>query len=932
MPGLLRKLFNIYPGEEKNAFLFACLGFLWALAVTAGLKFADALFLIHIGADSLPTVYILNACGMILLATVLLRAFHIVSIYHIFVSVILTGAVFYLFAYFCFAAGVGTDSSWLWFVLKIFGSLFFSVVVTAFWTFIDQYHHLQDAKRLYSLFTSMIFLGIATTGAIMHAGLIDFKHLTIGIVALLLFTSFWIRKISREVTPVHDENEFEGMGGLSTYTFRFLIQSILKSRFTLLLMAGNFMTYLLLVITEYNYLSAFDHHFDPTHTRMAGGEEDAHLTLFLGQLIAIVSMSNLIFGLFVYSRIVRRFGSSSLVPITPAILLVTFGGWQLSDSLIFPILGFFVVEGTLYVIDDSNFNLLLNGVPSKLKYKIRVMIESFFEPVGMLISATLISVPWIDSKLLGLILAGGAFVVALILKKQYFKAIYLNLADNAIHFQKSLQDWFNGMSPKEQTAAAKRLLKNLQHGNPLAQIAAAEGLLAFEDSALLKKLLVHGNIFSSSQKITLLNLIGKSCFCTDSQVLDLLHKWAYDDNYPQVKSAIHFYLARHGLLHPEKALLDLKSSDLTLRGAAIISLKKSWAYLSPTTAALNRSLAAQMLQHLLDSDEEDEICMGLTVIGVDSNPHDIDILIPFLKNHSLKIARAAAGAVAKIIDRQAIRHAPLLLSELASASDSDIRISCLNALGKIADTSLVKPIISASTHFRPSERRVAETVISKIGLRTVPTLLAITKDAAMNDRCRLLAGRILGHLALPQLRANLYEIICSETERANFYYYYNHTIQDRYPEIDLRMLSEALLSGYYSVLDFIIQLLGVAGEIEDCELLSRSLRSRNLKLRSQVVETLEKTCEIKIFRIIQPLVLELPREEKIRGYIKNGRTPLSLNELLDKMSMSSAQLDQIIAAAFKHRLNLPHWRESLRKQMLANDEIFHHFAYELLET
>lgn len=50
------------------------------------------------------------------------------------------------------------------------------------------------------------------------------------------------------------------------------------------------------------------------------------------------------------------------------------------------------------------------------------------------------------------------------------------------------------------------------------------------------------------------------------------------------------------------------------------------------------------------------------------------------------------------------------------------------------------------------------------------------------------------------------------------------------------------------------------------------------------------------------------------------------------MSASSAQIDQIIAAAMKYHLDLPNWRESLRQQMSRQDEIFHHFAYELLEA
>lgn len=932
MKAFFRRLFNIYPGEEKKAFLFAFLGFLWALGVTSGLKFADALFLLHIGAESLPIVYICTALGMFVIALILLRILHTANPHRIFHFVLFTGIVFYLFAHTCLLIAAGTEVQWLWFALRIFGTIFFAVVVTCYWTFVDQYHHLQDAKRLYSLFSSMIFLGVATTGLIMRSGLIDFQHLTLVIVCLLLFTSYWIKKITREVNPVNDDNEFDATQAQISQTFSFLFRSILDSKFTLLLMAGNFLTFVLLVITEYSYLLSFDQHFDPTHTAIAGGEEDAKLTLFLGQSLAFVSISNLIFGLFLYSRLVRRFGSSSLLIITPTILLITYSGWPLSSSLIFPLMGYLVVEGTLYVIDDSNFNLLLNAVPYKVKYKIRVIIESFFEPVGMLISALLLSVPWLDSKLLGLFLSAFLLIIALLLRKRYFKAIYLNLSENAIHFQRSLKNWFESMSFKEQKSSEFKLLAISKHGNDEARIIALEALLRLADPTILNKIINEADKLNPKGKIQFVQLIADSPFSTETLVLDRLHAWIRETQDPDLKGAVHFFLARLGLLHPDKAIQDLKSTNLILKAAAIISLKKSWAQLSPHIAALNRTLAAQQLEGLLNSDQEEEVCMGLNVLGTDFDPHDADLLFPFLRSHSRKIVRTAAASISQIANKQCLRHASLLISQLAFSKDSEVRIACLQALGKIGDSTHVKDIIAASTHFRPNERRLTETIIIKMGLRTVPTLLSIVKDTSMHDRCRILAGRILGQLALPQLRANFQEIIKVEIERAYFYFFHYQTIQSQNPETDLRMLSECLLASFHSVQDFIIQLLGVAGEIEDIELLSRSIRSPNPKVRSQVVETLEKTCEPNIYRLVLPLVSDLPTEVILNMYIKEGGKSLSLNELLDKLVESSAPLDQIIAATLKHRLNLPNWRTSLIRQMSTNEEIFHHFACELLES
>lgn len=910
------KLFHIYPGEERKAFLFALLGFLWAMGVTSGLKFADALFILHIGADSLPMAYIFTACIMVVLATFLLKAFHRFPAYRIFLFVLTIGFFFYGGAYLCMSNQIGLNSQWLWFALRIFGTVFFAVVVTCFWTFIDQYHHFQDAKRLYSLFSSMVFLGVACTGIIMRSGKVDFEHLTLFIMAILLMACYWITWIVRSLNPVHDtaepEERVQSMHGIKEQ-----IKSILTSRFTLLLMLGNFLTYLLLVITEYNYLSSFDLHFSAENT--IGGDEEASLTLFMGQCLAVVSISNLLFGLFIYSRLVKRFGVISVLPITPLILLITFSGWPLTDSLMFPVMGYFVVEGTLYVIDDSNFNLLLNAVPSKLKYKIRIIIESFFEPVGMLISAFLLTILQIDSKILGLVLAACSLTVALLLRKYYVKAVYQNLSENAIHFQRNTQDWLLSLNKREEKLTKAHVLSILRQENPQARLFAAEAVLDFEDFNMLKQLMQKSAQWEDEIKIKFIELLSKSVFATHHLVLDTLEKWIATANTPELKGRLHFYFAKLGLLHPEKAISDLYSNNSMLKAAAIIALQNSWGKLTPKCAAENMTLATKQLQTLLESSHEDDVCIGIKTLG------DAEMLIPFLKHPSTNIARTAAKCLADIAETPCAQQAKLIIEQLEINSDSEFRLACLKALCTIANSEQTKDLILTSCHFRPNERRLIEHVVKHFNRSCVPTLLNLTRDTTIPDRCRVLAGRILGSLAPAELKKHLHEILLKEIQRASFYFAHHHRIQADYPNIDLGLLKEALQTGFYSVMDFIIQLLGVSGEIEDCELLSRSIRSSNPKTLSQVVETLEKTCEHKIMRLLHPLVMHTQNDT-------GKQQRLNLDALLDKMSLSYARLDQLISAMLKQKLNIPNWKDSLQLRMGMKESSYQQFLRELMET
>lgn len=954
MKVFFRKLFNIYPGEEYNALLFGLLGFLWAFGVTAGYKFADALFLLHIGPTSLPTAYQLTACFMILLAAILLYAFHAISIHKIFISALIIGIAFYLFIEFCFWNNIGVQSNWLWFSLRIFGSLFFTIILTCFWTFVDHYHHLQDSKRMYGLFSSMVFIGIAFTGIIMRSGLISFQQLIIGIIILLGLAIYIINYINRSLKPVQDENESLESSAQSGISLRSQIKSILTSRFTLLLMAGNFLTYVLLVITEYSYMSSFTAALDPQGIISTTGEEqNARLTQFLGQWIAIASVCNIIIGLFLYGRLVRRFGVGSLVFCSPIILLATYTGRSLSDSLLFPIMGLFVVEGTLYVIDDSNFNLLLNAVPSKLKYKIRLLIESFFEPIGMLVSSFLLSVSWMDSKWLGLILSGVLFAVVVAIRANYLQGIYKNLAENAIHFHRSVCEWFTRMKDKERKTTEKRLLAIVRQGNEQQLPLAIAGLLSFNnghlqpEDSIIAKLLKQIDLGDRNAKISFISALLQNNFPCNSLILEYLHEWNQDKI-----SIIDFYLASQEKLPPEAINDHLNNPDPILQGAAILALKLS--QLHQKAFAQNENLERK-LQSLLDSNEEHKICIGLQVLSLSEKAINsrsiletadqdakamqdlestttVSKLIHFMQHPLLKVRQTAAAMLAQINTPLNTSQAHALITLLTTSSDPDFRLNCIKALGKFEGPSLTKEIISASIHFRPSERRETENIIAKKGSCTVPTLVEMINDTKLHDRCRVLASKILGRLDLPLLRENVYAIIKIEIERAYFYFYHYHTIQENYPALDLHVLQDALLTGYHSVLDFIIQLLGVSGEIEDCELLSRSLRSPHPKIWSQVMETIERTCETRIFRLLSPLLSDLPDKEKLNAYRMQGHESLPLDKLLDRLETFSGYVDQIVAAALKYRFNMPGWRTSLTKKMSTQEDIFRHFSQELLET
>ncbi len=923
---LLHRAFGLYPGEGSLALRFARLAIFWAFGSSCLDTLSDGLFLEKIGAERLPTIYFSISLGMIGVSSLVLWSLKSASPYRILTIAMTLGI--------CVCVGAGLfvghfPPVWFWYLIKIAARMFFAVMIACSWTFIDQYHDLQDAKRVYPLYSSAYFFGTILSGAAINLLLdkIGFSALLFSAAGSISLGLLEARGIAHKAKAVHDDT-MEGIFSGSRDTFGAVVRLITRSKFAIVLLLMSLFVQLLITVTEFNYMASFGRFFMDSGQKVAEGE----IAVFLGKCRALISCCNIFFGIFFYSRFVRRMGLNNAILITPLFFAGVYSGWVFHDAMWLAILGLIAVDGILFTIEDNCFNLLSNAVPTKLKSKVRIINDSFFEPIGMLLSSLLLFAISGASRWLGMGLTLIFLILALIIRAIYSKAIIFNLKDNALHFEWKLKNWLISMTRREQKEAKKDILEALRSPSEETQLLAIESLLQLGES--LPQILSVARRFGTVSKIHFLRLLESSPFPKDARVIELIDSWTNENESPELAKWAYLYLAKQGLHHPEKAEDDLDDPDLFLRAAAILTMKKSLANHSFGSAALNRTIAAKKLDLMLKSNRIDEISLGLDILSEENTIESIERALPFLSHEAILVKRTAAKCIACLADKKLARHAPALIEELEASRDNAFRLFILEALGKIADSTTTKEILLASVHFRPNERRKTEEIIVQMGLKIVPLLITLTKDIALPERARLLAGKILGKLALPQLQANLIDILDIEIERAYFYFYFGHTIQNQYPLYDLEMLQSALLSGYQSVIDFIIHLLGAAGSLEDPELLVRALHSRNEKIHSHAVESLEKTCDVRIFKLIAPLVDDMPIEEKMAACLRwQGDYPkLSLSELLGKLEQSPTLFDKIVAVRLKAKLQMPNWREHLREQMKHSPESFHQFAYELLET
>ncbi|NGX60952.1 MAG: hypothetical protein K940chlam9_00427 [Chlamydiae bacterium] len=919
MERVARFLFNLRRGEGKKASLFVLLAIFWAIGGYGTFTLSEGMFLERVGADGLPYSYFAIAAGMVTLSGILIFSLNRFPIRSILFSLItfwigiIGGCILFL--------PYAGEFPLFWYAFKVVGWIIPLSTYIVFWAFVDQYYDLQEGKRFFCLFNGVIFLGDSIGGGMISSLL----HLLTPTGLLFIFLSLltlslpFLVLITKRVEPLLEDHA-ESFEKVSPLPFSTLLKTILSSRFTIALLFFYFVMQLLAIATEFSYMDSFEVAF-------ATADENA-LTEFIGKCGMWISLGNMVFCLFLYSRLIKGFGVQNVLMIAPAFFLGVFSFWIWKEALPIAIFGMIAREGMVYTFDDNNLQLLINGVPTKVKNQVRFSVESFFEPAGMLLSGLLLLLlP--KGTYLGLVLALVAIGSGLLLRARYPRAIFQNLVASVLRFEKKSSDWLSQLSSREKKQTERLLLTHLKSGYGAGQITAFEYLLRFGDERLLPHLMNQIGKSTLPIKKRAIELLCESPFASEALVIERLEQWRRTLPHPEIKGMIHLYFARHRILRPEKISKDLEHPHLPLRSAAILAFQTNpTAFQFPSLT----SLASEKLEALLSSKQEKEICAGIEVMGLAKSPENVSRIYPFLHHTSQDVQRAAAKALAQSVDESQEEVAEKMIKRMFHTQDPVVRMGCLSALEKFSSLPLIRKLILSSIHYRPQEKKKVERMaLMQDDPELVPLLLSLTQDETLHDRCRLLAGRILAKKSKKTLQNHLYAIVKKEIKRAYFYFYHGNRIQSGLPSRDLSILENTLLTGYQSIIDFIIQLLGVAGSLEESEVLSYSLRSPNQKIRGQAIESLEKTCDGALFSLLEPLIDPHNPEKKIAQYLKSGGIPLTLNQLLDVLAHSPSIGDQIVSLGLKARFQIPDWRTTLRQKLETHEEIFSHFAHELLE-
>jgi hypothetical protein len=914
-----RLMLNLYPGEGHKALLFILLALFWGVGGFGLQILSEGVFVENLGSESLPASYFLVAISLCVVSALMIRALKLWTINHLFKVLALTWASLYLI--FFLIITFTTPSSFFWFGLKALGWMAPVSMNVAFWSLGDHYFDLQDGKRFFALFNAIVFTGDLLGSAIVSFGLQYFSLSTILLFfSCCLFACFpltiWI---SRKTRPLLEEGVECSQQAASKTDWKEGFSILWNSPFTLALLGTYLVMQIIAVNCEYHYMSCFEKFF--------AHKGEHQLTEFIGFCNIWISMGNMLLSLLIYSRMVQKIGLNNLVIIAPLSFLMLFTVWLYAPfALPLAVCGTVAREGILYVFDDNNLNLLVSAVPHKIRNQIRISLESFFEPVGMLLTSFLLFVLPHAELQAGFIFTLTVIPLSFLLRRYYPKGLFENLVAGAIQFGKKVSDWF---PQREKREVEFLLLAQLKKGNERCQLLAVKYLLQFDNKRLLIPVLHHIDLLSLMGKLDALELLIESPYAKDSKTLDKLERWLKTYPHEPIQLAIHHYLARLGLIRPEKIVQDLDDPALSKSSIAVLAMKTS-PFAAQFPSLVKR--ADEKLNQLLQASSMEEVLVGLSILGQIPEESTVQHLINFLKTSSKEIARVSARSLASVASIEFATHALEVAKRLATCPDAKTRHYLLIALEKFENPAIASTLLTSSLHFFPSEKIQAERIIESYGLEMVPTLIHFLENTDIHERCRLLAGKVLVKLQPNLVKKRLQPLIQNEVKRALFYFYHAQTIKQQLPGKDSSIIENALISGYHSSVDFMIQLIGAASNMEASEVLSLSLWSDNKKTAAQALEAIEKLTPPKLFALIEPLLKSASEHKRWLFFLKLGGTPLSLKELLDKMSSSPSPTDQIVAVGMKAKLGIGNWRHLVRAKMKTQETLFKHFAEEMEES
>ncbi|MEX2601032.1 MAG: hypothetical protein WD355_05250 [Balneolaceae bacterium] len=909
---------------------FALLGAILPAGLTIGISAGDSLFLSNVGVDKLPYIFILMPVIMVFYASVFSYLINRQGIQRVLSSAValVTVVAFLLFVLLSFRDIFSEGQlAVLYFGIKIFTTVIFIAFFSLYWNFTDLYFDMLEGKRVYAIFAGGAALGVMTGGFITSVSAdilgVNFLFLIWTVFGLCTFPVLFGITRTYDVVEATGESFEEELSMFRLFGKHW--NTILKTRYVSFIGVMVCLLALLAAISEYQFFEIFSAQFTETE-----------LARELGKLYAFVNVFNLAICLFLFNRLVIRFGVTNVALILPTFYILAFAFLLLQNSYEAAVFIFFVYQGVSLSIDNNNYNLLFNGLPIQGRAQLRTILEGLFEPFATALAGLFLlfyarRIPPEAVSLVGFSVSVLLFVVVLLANREYMVSIVQNLKKEWLDFSRKLQSLVSRLSSGEVEHVEQKLsgdpdeallaIRILRHtGYPSVLDATLSLLDRFPDQT--------DALINRGLKEEIKRLVKSNDYKVTTRMITWIESREEMSHFDMIE-----LLVSHRLIPTSKVKPLLGSADIRTRGIAITSMLASW----------NISEVEDALGHIekLFRGEKVEILTAIRILSYSNNQQYSRYLIPHLQSDNENIRSAALQSLNEIVNEESTPVVKPVL-DILKVCRKDDRLLCFNILAKIGDPECLVPLLTMSAYFTPYEKRRVEEIVIGMGTLIVPLLVTVFRENRFLDRSRALAARILYKIAPTQFEL-IFESIIVDEIRVVYKFLSNYQLLSTGETTTNEMSAGSgpmdLLKRFYldtrvNKINFILEILTTIGRLPSFELIANSLRSTSPKTRSYALEALEQGVNRAIYKMLIPLVDGRPLPNTL-SMIQDLdlKVPEHMSEIInvDIQTEYSIEKAAVLAAMWETNRTetVPLLRESFHE---SDNELVSHTALALLDN
>jgi len=394
-------LLMLHEGEGRTVLFLSVVAALAGFGLSIGRASSDALFFTQYGAEHLPKMFALIAIVLIPVSLAYAAFVDRLASYRMFVHLLVGFAGVLGIAWLVMTMTDGTTTGIALYFIAY--GVISELLLTHFGHYVIGFFDTQQAKRLLPSVMAIsrvgailggVFLGVAGEGmATADAALVW----TLCLAVTLGLVVWWHRgeptlsliKRGHASTPVQMLRE-----GLMFSR---------QSRLIRITSLGIFLVVLLLSVQDFLVGSVFAKRYP----------EEQELSAFFGWLSAIINTCVLFMQLFLFGRLLRRFGLKTMNLVYPFTTLLSFGLMTINAGYLTAVLGRINTVGVLPGVRNTVAGFFIHALPGYMQGRAHALIAALVLPLGLLASALFL---WLVPEGAPLEwVAGGGFVFAIAL-------------------------------------------------------------------------------------------------------------------------------------------------------------------------------------------------------------------------------------------------------------------------------------------------------------------------------------------------------------------------------------------------------------------------------------------------------------------------------------------------------------------------------------